>query len=351
MSSKNLSKIIVILGPTAAGKTKLAIKLARKFNGEIVSADSRQVYRGFDIGTGKDLGEYILMSSPRKRGSPGCALSVDAGIPACAGMTKVDRGKNKIKEISYHLIDIINSNQKFNVAKYKKLALRAINDILRRGKLPIIVGGTGLYISAIVDNYEIPKVKPDLKLRNKLMKMSLAEKIKLLKKSDPKSLEFVDTKNSRRLGRALEVCMAGYKFSELRQKSKPIFDCLQIGITPSKKILDECIDKRVDEMIKNGLVDETKNLIKKFSSNAVPLQTIGYKEIVDYLDNVDNIGNNVGAYCNTPLQQKQKTINLIKIHTHQFAKRQMTWFKRDKRIKWVKNYRKAEILLTQFLQK
>ncbi|PIP29631.1 tRNA (adenosine(37)-N6)-dimethylallyltransferase MiaA [Candidatus Kuenenbacteria bacterium CG23_combo_of_CG06-09_8_20_14_all_36_9] len=313
MSSKNLSKIIVVLGPTAAGKTKLAVKLARKFNGEIVSADSRQVYCGIDIGTGKDLKEY--------------------------------------KFIPHHLIDIINPNQKFNVAKYKKLALRAIKDILRRGKLPIIVGGTGLYISAIVDNYEIPKVKPDLKLRNKLMKMSLAEKIKLLKKSDSKSLEFVDTKNPRRLDRALEVCMAGYKFSELRQKSKPIFDCLQIGITPSKKILDECIDKRVDEMIKNGLVDETKKLIKKFSSNAVPLQTIGYKEIVDYLDNVDNIGNNVGAYCNTPLQQKQKIINLIKIHTHQFAKRQMTWFKRDKRIKWVKNYRKAEILLTQFLQK
>ena len=313
MSSKNLSKIIVVLGPTAAGKTKLAVKLARKFNGEIVSADSRQVYCGIVIGTGKDLKEY--------------------------------------KFIPHHLIDIINPNQKFNVAKYKKLALRAIKDILRRGKLPIIVGGTGLYISAIVDNYEIPKVKPDLKLRNKLMKMSLAEKIKLLKKSDSKSLEFVDTKNPRRLDRALEVCMAGYKFSELRQKSKPIFDCLQIGITPSKKILDECIDKRVDEMIKNGLVDETKKLIKKFSSNAVPLQTIGYKEIVDYLDNVDNIGNNVGAYCNTPLQQKQKIINLIKIHTHQFAKRQMTWFKRDKRIKWVKNYRKAEILLTQFLQK
>jgi len=263
MSSKNLSKIIVVLGPTAAGKTKLAVKLARKFNGEIVSADSRQVYCGIDIGTGKDLKEY--------------------------------------KFIPHHLIDIINPNQKFNVAKYKKLALRAIKDILRRGKLPIIVGGTGLYISAIVDNYEIPKVKPDLKLRNKLMKMSLAEKIKLLKKSDSKSLEFVDTKNPRRLDRALEVCMAGYKFSELRQKSKPIFDCLQIGITPSKKILDECIDKRVDEMIKNGLVDETKKLIKKFSSNAVPLQTIGYKEIVDYLDNVDNIGNNVGAYCNTPL--------------------------------------------------
>ncbi len=310
-----LPKIVVILGPTATGKTKLAVKLAHKFNSEIISADSRQIYREMDIGTGKDLQEYKI---PYFSSSP----------------SLIRRGSGSEVKIPYYMIDIINPNQKFNVAQYKKLALKAIKDILKRGKLPIIVGGTGLYISAIVDNYDIPKIKPDLKVRQKLAKMSLDEKIKLLKKLDPDSLEFMALKNPRRLDRALEVCLAGYKFSELRQKKAPLFDALQIGIKMERSLINERINKRVDKMIKKGLVEETKKIIKKFpplrrtsGKNIAPLETIGYKEIVDYLDKKTTL---------------LEAIELIKIHTHQFAKRQMTWFTRDKNIKWIENYKEAE---------
>lgn len=299
-----LPKVVIILGPTATGKTKLALKLALKFDGEIISADSRQVYREMDIGTGKDLESYQININ------------------------------GKLKKIKYHLIDVLNPNQKFNVAKYKKLAIKIIKDILKRGKLPIVVGGTGLYISAIVDNYDIPKIKPDLKVRQKLAKMTVDQKIKLLKKLDPASLKFVALKNPRRLDRALEVCLAGYKFSELRQKKAPLFDALQIGIKMERSLINERINKRVDKMIKKGLVEETKKIIKKFpplrrtsGKNIAPLETIGYKEIVDYLDKKTTL---------------LEAIELIKIHTHQFAKRQMTWFTRDKNIKWIENYKEAE---------
>ncbi|MFH1325941.1 MAG: tRNA (adenosine(37)-N6)-dimethylallyltransferase MiaA, partial [Candidatus Falkowbacteria bacterium] len=245
--SSHLPKLIVILGPTATGKTKLAVSLAKKFNGEIISADSRQIYKGMDIGTGKDLKEY---------------------------------GK-----IKHHLIDIIKPNKDFNVAKYKKLALKIIKDIQTRGKVPFLVGGTGLYISAIVDNYDIPAVKPNKKIRKRLKKLNLLNKIKLLKKLDPDALEFIDINNPRRIDRALEVCLTGKKFSVLRKKGKPLFNTLQIGLTFPKNVLDKRINQRVDRMIKDGLVNEVKRLKKKYRINSVLSQIIGYPEIIDYLDN------------------------------------------------------------------
>jgi len=301
--SKNkpkLAKIIVIVGPTASGKTRLAVKLAQRFNGEIISADSRQVYRGMDIGTGKDLKDY----------------------------------KQNKTTIPYHLIDIINPNQKFNVAKYKKLAIKKIQNILKRGKLPIVVGGTGLYTSAIVDNYDIPKIKPNLKTRQKLVAMTLAEKIKLLKKMDPASLKFMDLKNPRRIDRALEVCLNGQKFSANRQVGNPLFNTLILGINFPKNTLDKRIDLRVGKMIAAGLKKETKKIIKKYGLTAVPLETIGYKEMLDYLNK------------KTTLEQ---AVELIKIHTHQFAKRQMTWFSRNKNINWIKNYGAAKKTVKKFL--
>lgn len=297
-SGQARKKLIVICGPTATGKTKLAVSLAKKFNGEIISADSRQVYKDMNIGTGKDLKEY---------------------------------GK-----IKYHLIDIIKPNTEFNLAKYKKLALKAIQDIHTRGKVPFLVGGTGLYISAIIDNYNIPQVKSNKKIRNKLEKLNKLEKIKILKKLDPDALDFVDINNPRRLDRALEICLSGQKFSAIRKKGKQLFDVLQIGLTFPKDILNKKIDKRVDKMIKQGLVNETKRLIKKYRINSVLSQIIGYKEIIDFLNKKVTL---------------DKAVELIKIHTHQFAKRQMTWFKRDKRIKWTKNKSEAEKLIKKFIKK
>ncbi|MFH1610648.1 MAG: tRNA (adenosine(37)-N6)-dimethylallyltransferase MiaA [Patescibacteria group bacterium] len=291
-------KLIVILGPTATGKTKLAVDLASKFNGEIVSADSRQIYKGMDIGTGKDMKEY--------------------------------------KKIKYHLINVVNPNTNYNLVKYKRKALKTIKDITKRNKIPFLVGGTGLYISSIIDNYQIPPVKPDKKIREKINKLDKNEQIKLLMELDRESLKFIDTDNPRRLERALEVCLNGQKFSTYRRKqSKPLFNVLQIGLTFPREEINKKINKRVDEMIKTGLIKETEKIIKKYGRKSAPLETIGYTEIIDYLNKKT-----------IPLSG---TIQLIKTHTHQFAKRQMTWFKRDRNINWVKNKTQANKLIRKFL--
>ncbi len=296
MIVKTLPKLIVILGPTATGKTKLAVDLASKLNGEIISADSRQIYKGMNIGTGKDLKEY--------------------------------------KKTKYHLIDVVNPNTRFNVAKYKKKVLNTIKNIIKRNKVPFLVGGTGLYISSIIDNYDIPQIKPNKKTREKINKLSKKDQIKLLKKLDKKSLEFIDIDNPRRLERALEVCLNGQKFSTSRKKGKPLFNILQIGLTFPREKINKKIDQRVDKMIKTGLIKETEKIIKKYGKKSAPLQTIGYAEIIDFLNKKTTL---------------KKVVQLIKTHTHQFAKRQMTWFKRDKNINWIKNKTEATKLIRQFL--
>jgi len=329
--SSQLPKLIVILGPTATGKTKLAVALARKFKGEIISADSRQVYRGLDIGTGKDLAEYKL--PPRSKD-----LEIFQTLPLI-------KGEKKRRSIPHHLIDIVKPMTEFNLAKFKKLALKEIHNIIKRGKLPILVGGTGLYISAIVNNYDIPKIKPAKKIRAKLEKLNKSNKLKMLKKLDPAALEFLDVKNPRRIDRALEVCLAGYKFSEIRKKAKPLFNVLPIGIRLPKNILNKRIDARVDKMIKNGLLEETKKLIKQYPPRwrvggqyPAPLQTIGYAEIIDYINK------------KTTLNQ---AVNLIKLHTRQFAKRQMTWLKgmekRGVKIHWLNRQKTIKKIIQRFL--
>ena len=305
---KKLPKLIVILGPTASGKTDLAVKLAKKlalskiegFNGvEIVSADSRQIYKEMNIGTAKP--------------------------------TKKER-----EIIPHYLIDVVWPNQEFNVAIYKKLAIKAIKNILRRGKLPFLVGGTGLYIQSIVDNVEFPKVKPQKKLREKLEKKTEKELFKIYKKLDSKGAKFIERRNKRRLIRAIEVCKAtGKSFWQQREKGEPLFDILEIGIKLPKEELKKRVKERVEKMFKLGLEKEVKKLVKKYGFKIPPMQTIGYQEWKDYFEG--KIG-------------KEEVKEKIKIHTLQFTKRQMTWFKREKRIKWVKNYREVERLVKNYLK-
>lgn len=296
MSKKE--KLIVILGPTASGKTKLAIKLAKKFNGEIISADSRQVYKEMNIGTAKP-------------------------------------SKEELKEIPHHLIDIVKVNKDFNVALYKILALKKIKKIHRKGKLPFLVGGTGLYISAIVDNLEFPKIPPNKKLRKRLEKKSTKELFKIYKKLDPEGAKYIDKKNKRRLIRAIEVSkISNIPFWKQRKKKKPLFEILQIGIKINKKDLEKRIKKRVNEMIKKGLEKEAKKLIRKYR-NAPSLETIGYQEWKDYF---------LGKI------EKKEVIKKIILHTKQYAKKQMSWFKRDERIIWIKNFKEAEKLIRNFLK-
>jgi len=329
MSRPSLPKLIVILGPTASGKTDLALKLAKKFGGEIVNADSRQVYRGMDVGTGK-----IPVKAKRRYGLRQLTPIVSSGV-------------------AHWLIDVVDPDEEFSLADYKIMAVAAIRDILKRGKIPFLVGGTGLYIQAVVDNLIIPSVPPNKKLRvqfEKELKVAsnkykvTSKWYKKLLKLDPEAIHVVDPKNPRRIIRAIEVCLATHQpFSKLREKGEPLFDVLQIGIALSRQKLYERIDKRIDWMIKHGLIEETKRLLKKYDPTLPSMSGIGYKEIGEFLNQKPKIKNQKHKLLNEKIQQ-------IKFRTHAYARRQMTWFRRDKRIKWVKNYKEAEEKIKQWMK-
>ena len=293
-------KIIVIVGPTASGKSDLAIKIAEKFNGEIISADSRQIYKGMNIGTAKP--------------------------------TKSEMGK-----IPHRLIDIKNPDKNYTVRQYKKDCLIAIKKLIRRKKIPILVGGTGLYIKAVVDNLKIPEAKPDFRLRKKLERELKLKGLNYLYQNlielDPEAAYIIDSKNPRRIVRALEITLKTKKpFSQQRKSGKKLFNSLKIGIFLPKEKLLEKINERVNKMLKNGLIKEVRGLIKKYPAGLPAFDAIGYREIINYLQGKISL---------------DETTALIKRNTWKYAKRQMTWFsamgksasggKRDKEIIWINN--------------
>jgi len=293
-------KIIVIVGPTASGKSALAVEIAQKFNGEIVSADSRQIYRGMDIGTAKP-------------------------------------SKKEMTAVRHHLIDIKDPNQDYSVGQYKKDAIKAINRIIKSGKLPILIGGTGLYIDAVVKNLEFPEVKENKKLRAQLEEeineKGLNHVFKRLISLDPEAAYITDPKNPRRVIRALEIALlSNKKFSEQRKSGRPPYNALEIGINLPLELLKIKIAKRTKRMIKKGLVEEVKKMVKKYGLDCRAFDAIGYREIIDYLKSKINLAE--------AIEQMDK-------NTWHYAERQTTWFKRNKEIKWVKNYNKALSLLRQ----
>ncbi len=320
---KPFPSLIVILGPTASGKTELALKLAKKYNGEIICADSRTVYREMNIGTAK----------------PGQNEKLKMKNEKCSAKRNSYQKPIFINHIPHYLIDVVKPDQKFSVAEFKQKTLKIIKGVHQKNKIPFLVGGTGLYISAVVDNLDIPKVPPDKKLREKLenniKKYGLNYLWGKLIKLDSEAANFVQKQNPRRIIRALEVCLKTKKtFSELRKKGEQLLNVLQIGIKIPFEKLEWKIGQRTDQMIENGLIEETENLIKKYSSSPL-LNTIGYQEIVSYLQNKISL---------------DQAISLIKKNTRRYARRQMTWFKRDKRIHWIKNQKEAERLLKNFLR-
>ncbi len=296
--------LIVILGPTASGKSDLGIQLAKKYNGEIVSADSRQVYKGLDIGTGK--------------------------------VTKTEQ-----KIIKHHLLDVAKSGTRFNVAEYKKMADKAIFDVWKRGKIPFLVGGSSLYIQAVVDNYQLGEGVSDPSLREKLESTSLSKLLAQLKKVDPESYKIIDKKNKRRIVRALEVYhVTGLKFSELQRKGEDRYNTLLIGIDISRETLYKRIDDRVDARVKQGMIKEVELLLKKGVS-AEWLSALGleYRFISNYLLNTDHSKN-----------AQEDMLQKLKFAIHDFTRRQLTWFRREKRIHWIKNKKEAEKEVKKFLK-
>jgi len=247
--------------------------------------------------------------------------------------------KNSIvyKDITHHLIDIIKPDQTYTVSQYQQLAITTIQEIQSRGKIPFLVGGTGLYIQSVVDNLKIPEVPPNLKIRRALEKRSDKDLLRMLQKLDPRTHKVIDTHNRRRVIRALEVCMiTGKPFSQLRKKGRPLFDILQIGITLPKETLHARIDQRVDAMIARGLAREVKKLHTKYLFTLPAMSGIGYKEFEDYFKKKINL---------------EDVKERIKKNTREYAKKQMTWFKKDARIQWTEHYTHAKRLLIEFLKK
>jgi len=294
-------KLIVILGPTASGKTALSLKLAKKFNGEIISADSRQVYKGMNIGTGKIT-------------------------------------KKEMKDIPHYLLDVASPKRKFSVAQYQKLALKTINEISKKRKIPFLVGGSPFYIYSVVDGWIFPKLKPNWKLRKKLEKKSSSELFDILKKMDPKRAKKIERKNKRRLIRAIEIAKKLGKIPSLEKY--PQFECLLIGLKKTKEELEDLIRKRLLKRFKQGMIKEAKTL-KKDGLSWKRLEDFGleYRWIARYLQNKINY---------------QEMFENLQKDTEHFAKRQMTWFKKDKRIKWTPvtyhPYKWAEKLVREFLE-
>jgi len=285
-----MSHLVAIVGPTAIGKSKLAIRLAQTFNGEIVNADSRQVYRFMDIGTAKPSPEELSLTP-------------------------------------HHLINIINPDEDFSLAQYQKLAHRVINDIQKRRKLAILVGGSGQYVWSILEGWGVPGVPPDPELRQSLAEKAAREgKDKLyqeLREVDPAAAQGIDPSNVRRVIRALEVYKStNIPFSRLRCKQAPPFKAMIIGLTADRVELYRRIDSRVDEMIEQGLVAEVDRLLNMGCELKLPaMSSIGYKQIGAFL--------NGGLPLAVAIQQ-------IKFETHRFVRHQYTWFQlKDSRISWV----------------
>lgn len=292
-----MNKLLVIVGPTGAGKTRAALKLARKYQTEIISADSRQVYKGMDIGTGKEVEEL-------KEGNA----------------TKVAGGW-VVNGVRINLYDTLDPKENFSVAQFQQEALRVVNDLQKQDKLPILVGGTGLYISAIVDGLKVPNIAPNLEFRAKLEKLTLEDLVEMLKKYDPKSFDKVDLQNPRRIIRALEVFEAtGKSLISLQRKYKPGLNTLQIGLTAPREILYQRADKQVDLWFEQGFVGEVRDLLTKgYSQDNSSMSSIGYRQVQSLLEG--NLSED---------EAKQR----IKFDRHGYIRRQLGWFKRDGRINW-----------------
>lgn len=280
-STKSKPKIIVVLGPTATGKSDLAVQIALAHNGEVISADSRQVYRGMDLGSGKIM-------------------------------------KREMRGVPHHLLDVASPRSTYNVAKFQRDAYRAIDEIIARGKNAVVCGGTGFYIQAIVDGIIVPEVPPNKNLRDKLAGKTIAELQKILKEKDARRFSEIDTKNPVRLIRAIEIATALGKIPKI--KSAPKYDCVQIGLTLPYDELAEKIRARLEKRIKKGMIKE----VQKLHADGISwkrLESFGleYRFIAQFLQKKIS---------------RAEMLEQIRVKSLQFAKRQMTWFKRDERVRW-----------------
>ncbi len=284
-------KVIVICGPTASGKTSLSIELAKQINGEIISADSMQIYKDMDIGTAKPSTE-------------------------------------EMQGIKHYLLDFVPPEERYSVAQYKIDAKKAIKEILEKGKVPIIVGGTGLYVDSLIYEIEYNDIKLDEEYRKKLEEIAEKQGLEVLYKKaqeiDPQAMQKISANDKKRIMRVIEIYKATGKTKteqEIESRKKPVeYDYKVFAINWERETLYQRINKRVDIMLEQGLIEEVKSILKKYQKFPTAMQGLGYKEVVDYLD---------GKYT------KEEMIEKIKMETRRYAKRQLTWFRKNKQTTWL----------------
>lgn len=300
--------LLVIVGPTAVGKTRTAIEVALRLNGEVISADSRQVYRYMDIGTAKPT------------------ISERKGVP-------------------HHLLDIVDPDEEFSVADFQRLARQTILQVWKRGKLPILIGGTGLYVKAVVDNYNFSSMAGDWEFRRRLRRLAEAVGgevlLEKLRQVDPVTAERLHPNDWRRIIRALEVYhFTGRALStwEREQPRESPYNLCIVGLMMERAALYKTINRRVEKMIADGLIEEVRYLLRRgYSPDLNAMQGLGYKELILYIRGEMNL---------------EEAVALLKRNTRRFAKRQLTWFRRDRRISWfyVDKYDEEELVgeITKF---
>ena len=287
----NKAKVIVICGPTASGKTALSIEVAKKINGEIISCDSMQIYKDMNIGTAKPT-------------------------------------KEEMGEIKHYLIDYVSPTERYSVAEYKKDAKKAIKEVIEKGKTPIIVGGTGLYVDSLIYEIEYPEIKFDEEYRKKLEKEVEEEGLEKLyekaKKIDPIAIQKISKTDKKRIQRVLEIYHATGKTKTeqeiISRQKEPEYAYKVYGLLWDRQKLYDRINLRVDIMIEQGLIEEVKTILKKYSKFPTAMQGLGYKEVVQYLNKEIT---------------KEEMIEKIKQETRRYAKRQMTWFRKNKQTIWL----------------
>ncbi len=299
-----MNRLVAIVGPTGVGKSRLALQLASLYGGEIVSADSRQVYHYLDIGTDKPLSQ-------------------------------------ELSRVPHHLINIINTDEDFSLARYQELAYQAIEDIQRRNRLPFLVGGSGLYVWAVLEGWQIPRVSPDPDFRYNLEKRAgdagIDELYQELVRVDPQAADKIDRHNVRRVIRALEVHRkTETPFSRLRHKDAPTFDSFIIGLTADRAEIYRRVDQRVDDMVARGLVTEVEKLLKMgYDLNLPAMSGIGYRQIGQYLK---------GEITLEAARQK------IKSETHRLVRHQYAWFRlSDERVHWFDIQRQEDLEIQRAL--
>lgn len=284
-------RVIVICGPTASGKTALSIELAKKINGEIISCDSMQIYKDMNIGTAKPMVE-------------------------------------EMQGIKHYLLDFIEPNKRYSVAEFKKDAEKAIEEILAKGKMPIVVGGTGLYVDSLIYGIEYQDIQLDEDYRKQLEQIANEKGLGILyeqaKQIDEQAMKKISPNDKKRIMRVLEIYKAtGKNKTEQERESRKNevkYDFKVFTLNMDREVLYDRINKRVDIMIEQGLIEEVKNIIQKYSEFPTAMQGLGYKEVVEYLE----------EKCS-----KEEMIEKIKIETRRYAKRQLTWFRKNKQTIWI----------------